>query len=389
MAAPAANAAAPEAVRAALAAELDAIRKETGFPGMTAAVVLPDGQTIAASSGLADIEAKTPMRPDQLMPAGSIGKTFVAATALQLAAEGKLSLDAPVAKWLGQKDWYANVPNGSAITPRMLLNHSSGIEFDYITSDPILPLFMKTFGPDGASMDDQGFVHADIMRAMAGTKPQFPAGTGFAYTDTNYSLMGLLIEDVSGHSVFDEAARRFIAPLGLARTVPTPRASPNFAAGYEPDETTRLPGFPEKLTTNGRLFYDPALEWTGGGYASTSKDLAKWAWSLYGRRALSSAQVDDMIASANPHVPAELGWRYGLGVQLADDAFGRRMMHGGYIPGYSSYMEYLPRFDMALAFQANTRSGFGKNRSYADRLWRVVLAVTGHTDQIKREPAKP
>ncbi|MEZ5893308.1 MAG: serine hydrolase [Parvularculaceae bacterium] len=196
-------------------------------------------------------------------------------------------------------------------------------------------------------------------------------------------MAGLLIEDVTGNAFYDEASRRFMQPLGLDNTIPTPRTSADYASGYEPDEEMRLPGFPEKLTENGRLFYDPSLEWTGGGFAATSRDLALWAYQLYGRRALSSELVDDMIASANPYVPAEAGWGYGLAVQLANDSFGVRMMHGGYIPGYSSYMEYLPAYDMAIAFQTNTRSGFRANREYADRLWRAVLAASGRSAEAR------
>ncbi|MEZ5893307.1 MAG: serine hydrolase domain-containing protein [Parvularculaceae bacterium] len=167
---------AAETARAALAAELEAVRKEAGLPGMTAAVVLPDGEVVVAASGLADVESGTLMRPDSLMPAGSIGKTFVAATALELTAEGALSLDTPIASRLGQRDWYANIPNGADITLRMLLNHSSGINADYIPSPEILPLFVQTFGPDGVEIADLGLKHTDIARAIANSSPEFPAG---------------------------------------------------------------------------------------------------------------------------------------------------------------------------------------------------------------------
>ncbi|MEZ5971025.1 MAG: serine hydrolase domain-containing protein [Hyphomonadaceae bacterium] len=366
-------------VRAALAAELDAILEDTGFPGITAAVVLPNGEIITAASGLADVETNTPMNAESLMPAGSIGKTFVAATALALVEEGKLSLDAPIAQYLGERDWYRDIPNGDVITLRMLLNHSSGIDVDYISSPQILPLFVQTFGADGVAMSDLGFRYSDIVGAISNSEPDFHAGTGFAYSDANYILVGLLIEEVTGHAFYQEASTRFTERFALADTIPTPRASARFASGYEPDEETRLPGFPEKLTEDGRLYYDPALEWTGGGFASTAGDLAKWAYDLYGRRALPGDLVDEMIASRNRFVPAELGWGYGLAVQLSEDAFGLRLMHGGYIPGYSSYMEYQPARDMALAFQTNTRSGFSANKRIADRLWHAVLDASNST----------
>ena len=84
-----------------------------------------------------------------------------------------------------------------------------------------------------------------------------------------------------------------------------------------------------------------------------------------------------MIQSASDAIPEELGWKYGLGVQIANDSHGLRLMHGGYIPGYSTYIEYQPEPNMSLAFQTNTRSGFSANRRIADRLWAVISDKIG------------
>ena len=359
----------------ALGAELEAIRSEAGITGMTAAITMPNGQLIQVSAGKADAELGTVMSPGHLMPAGSVGKTFVAATALDLVEQGLLALDTPIAHWVGTRDWYQGIPNGNTITLRMLLNHSSGINADYIPDDAILPMFERSFGPDGVSMADQGFQYTDIGAVIASTEAEFPAGEGFHYSDANYILVALLIEDVTGQNFYDMAMQRFIEPLGLHHTMPTPRSSPDYAAGYEP-EANSFPGFPAKVLADGRLFYDPALEWAGGGFASTAGDLAIWARQLYGHHAISGAMVDEMIASNNPYVPEQYGWGYGLAVQIIeDDTVGQRLMHGGYIPGYSSYVEYRPDSDMSLAFQMNARVGFSANRGAADRLWAVAAAA--------------
>jgi D-alanyl-D-alanine carboxypeptidase len=372
--APADNGPATAALEAALSAELEAIRSDAGIAGMTAAIVMADGRLIQVSAGKADVEANIAMRPDQLMPAGSIGKTFVAATALKLVEDGVLDLDTPIARWVGSREWFQGVPNGDAVTLRMLLNHSSGINANYIPHDAILPMFERTFGPDGISMADQGFRYTDLGAVIASTTADFPAGQGFRYSDSNYILAGLLIEDVTGQAFYDAAVRLFIEPLGLRHTMPTPRFSRDYAAGYEPAANS-FPGFPAKVLADGRLFYDPALEWAGGGFASTSGDLAVWAGQLYGRHAISGAMVDAMIASANPHVPEQAGWGYGLAVQILEDEAGQRLMHGGYIPGYSSYLEFRPATNMSIALQMNARVGFGANRAAADRLWAAAAAA--------------
>lgn len=365
----------PASLEHALGAELEAIRSEAGIVGMTAAIVMPNGQLIQVAAGKADAEMGTVMRPGHLMPAGSVGKTFVAATALDLVEKGLLALDTPIAHWVGARDWYQGIPNGDAITLRMLLNHSSGINANYIPDDAILPMFERSFGPDGVSMADQGFKYTDIGAVIASTEAQFPAGEGFSYSDANYVLVALLIEDLTGQTFYDVAMQRFIEPLGLRHTMPTPRSSPDYATGYEP-EGGSFPGFPAKVLADGRLFFDPALEWAGGGFASTAGDLALWAGQLFGRHAISGAMVDEMIASKNPFVPQQAGWGYGLAVQIIEDeTVGQRLMHGGYIPAYSSFLEYRPDNDMSLALQMNARIGFSANRAAADRLWAVAAAA--------------
>src|SRR5215212_7254162 len=114
-------------VARAVQAKLDEARARLNFPGATAGFVLPDGRSASVATGLSDLEAKTPLKPSDRMPAGSVGKTFVAAVALQLVQEGKLSLDGRLAELLGGEKWFARLPNSDALTLRMLLNHSSGI----------------------------------------------------------------------------------------------------------------------------------------------------------------------------------------------------------------------------------------------------------------------
>ncbi len=119
--------------------KLDEWHKAGKFPGATVGFVLPDGESFRLAVGYSDRDAKTPMRPSDRMLAGSTGKTFAAATAMQLVKEGKLNLDDKVEKYLGKETWFDRLPNARDITVRQLMNHTSGLvryEFkDQFTKD--------------------------------------------------------------------------------------------------------------------------------------------------------------------------------------------------------------------------------------------------------------
>ena len=374
---------AAESLPKALTADLERLRTENALPGITFALILPDGEEIALAVGRADVERDIPMTRDHVMPAGSIGKSFVAATVMALAREGVLDLDARISRWLGERDWFAGIPNAPDLTLRMLLNHSSGITADYISPgmEEVFAVSLDRFG--GKDLDEQNVTHEDFARAIARTEPTFTAGRGWGYSDSNYILVGLIIEEAAGN-FYSEVRERFLQPMGLGTVVPTSRQMENLAAGYEADED-RSPLFPPKFADNGRLVLDPAIEWTGGGFAATSLDLARWARLLYGGAAIGEKHLEEMIASANPHAPADMSFRYGLGVQVTrSEEFGLRLNHGGYFFGYSSFMEYLPRDRMAMAFQMNTKKGYDVYRGYADRLWRTALEILPVADSSRR-----
>jgi D-alanyl-D-alanine carboxypeptidase len=115
----------PTAVEWTLRTQLESERLHRGLPGAPAAFVLPDGRSGNVAVGTADAELGLPMKPDSRMPAGSIGKTFVAARALAMVADGTITLDDKLSKWLGEEPWYSRLPNGSEIRLRHLLKHNA------------------------------------------------------------------------------------------------------------------------------------------------------------------------------------------------------------------------------------------------------------------------
>lgn len=108
-------------------AVLDEAQHQYGFPGATAAYVLSDRTVGVVATGMADREAKTPMTVRSRMLAASIGKTFVGATAIALAQEGILDLDAPISQYVGEVPWFSRLPNHQNITLNYLLTHRSGL----------------------------------------------------------------------------------------------------------------------------------------------------------------------------------------------------------------------------------------------------------------------
>ena len=111
-----------------LQANLDEWHKSGKFAGATVGVVLADGTSFGLATGFSDLQTKTPMKPTDLMLAGSVGKTYAAAVALQFVKEGKINLDDKIEKYLGSEKWFSRLPNAKDITVRQLMNHTSGLD---------------------------------------------------------------------------------------------------------------------------------------------------------------------------------------------------------------------------------------------------------------------
>lgn len=329
---------------------LDTFRDRYDFPGATAAIALPDGTVIAAATGLADVEAGTPMTPDSRMLAASIGKTFVAATVLALESEGRLSRADLLADHLGDRVWFGDLPNAESITIGQLLHHSAGLP-DHVS----LPEFQSAWAQ--LTTGDARIVPEDLIGFVTGQKPLFEAGTGWAYSDTGYLLLGLVIEEVTGAPWGDAVRARFLGPLKLSGTISSDRRSlPGLAIGYlAPDNPF---GLPERTAdSEGRLLWNPAVEGAGGGLASTSHDLALWGHLLFGGEAMAGSYLDRLLDGV-PEDPDAPGVLYGAGVAIyADTPRGPVYGHGGWIPAYVSSLRHYADHGVTVAFQINTDAG--------------------------------
>jgi len=360
-------------------ATLDAALQEFGFPGATAAYVLSDGTVGVAAAGLADREAGTPMTKRSRMLAASIGKTFVAATALELGREGVLDLDAPVAHWLGDRPWLARLPHHELITLRHLLTHTSGLP-DHVHQQDFVAAVARDW-----SQPENPFPPETLIGFILDRPSLFAPGQGWAYTDTGYILAGLVIEQATGRRYYDEIQARFLQPLGLSSTAPADRrALPWLVPGY----TAANPfSFPTKTTTtDGVMAWNPGLEWTGGGLVSDSRDLARWGAALFGGRALPGDYLDALLESV-PVSPESDSIRYGLGVAIYLNApDGPVYGHGGWIPGYTSSLRHYSDHGITIAFQINTDVGVLDEgaRQLAELERRLLLAVLSAKHGVDR-----
>jgi D-alanyl-D-alanine carboxypeptidase len=322
--------------------KLDEWHKAGKFPGATVGVALANGESFGLAVGYSDRDAKTPMKPNDRMLAGSTGKTFAAAMALQLVKDGKLSLDDKIEKYFGKEPWFTRVSNAKDITVRQLMNHTSGLvryefkkEFtDFLTAHPY-----KVWTPE------------DRLAYLFDAPAPFEAGKGWEYSDTNYIVLGMIIEKITGKKFYDEARKRYIKPLKLADTIAQEGpVMKGVVQGYAGPNNPF--GGKDAMIESGKFIVNPQLEWTGGGWASTGHDLARWAKALYEGKAIDPAMAALMVDG----VPAKLGpnVKYGLGAIIRPTQNGTTYGHSGFFPGYVTDMMYFPDKKIALAVQVNT-----------------------------------
>jgi D-alanyl-D-alanine carboxypeptidase len=322
--------------------KLDEWHKTGKFPGATLGVAMPDGKSYGFAVGHSDREAMVAMKPSDRMLGGSTGKTFAAATALQLVAEGKIGLNDKVSKYLGKETWFSRLPNAADVTVRQLMNHTSGL---------VRYEFKEQFTKDLTANPDRIWRPEQLLAYLLDEKAPFAAGAGWEYSDTNYIVLGMIIERVTGKRFYDEATRRFVKPYKLVNTFPqNSRSLAGLVQGYAGENNPF--GGTDRMITNGKFAINPQFEWTGGGWVTNSEDLARWAKLMYEGNAFDVKMVGPMLDG----VPAKLGKgvKYGLGVIIRPTPAGITYGHSGFFPGYLTDFMYFPDRKIAIAVQVNS-----------------------------------
>lgn len=318
-----------------LKTQLDAL---VDAKAMTAALALvrEDGRDRSMAAGVRDLRSKAPADPHGHFRVGSVTKTFVATVLLQLADEGKLALDDQVSKHLP-----GALPEGSTVTVRQALNHTSGI-FDYAGAG-IPGWSVRDYRPRETLYDQT----PQELLAVGLSKPAyFKPGGGWRYSNTNYVIAAMLIEKLTGNPYAKEIENRILRPLGLRHTLlpghrkdlPRPHAR-----GYAP--------YQGRMVDATRM--NPSLEYGAGEIISTTADLATFLDALLGGKLTSGQALKQMRTLED----AGRGMGYGLGLQAFPLPCGGKVY--GHSGGTFGYLTYALRSDSGrtLVLSGNPYSG--------------------------------
>lgn len=286
--------------RAASTARLQALLDQTvanGNPGVSAAVATREGVIWTGVAGQSNLATGEPIRSDMLLGIGSITKTFVAVVILQLVEEGRLRLEDTPAHLLG--DAVDGIANADRATIAQLLNHTSGIATWEFDAKWIREGRGKQLDPSRL------WGKTDTLPYIKGDAPTAPPGTRHEYSNTNFTLLGLIIEKVTGQDVVREIRRRVLAPLDIRDIYlegfePLPKSRLAHRYHYVNDGFRKSAGvnraFP--LARNGLIDVSRSnlsVEWVAGGMVATASDLARYAVALRDGRLLRPESMTFML----------------------------------------------------------------------------------------------
>ncbi len=284
---------------------------------ISASLYISDRCYWEGAAGVTKQNPDVPVDSDMLFGFGSITKTFVAGIVLQLVEEKKLGLEDPLGKWLPQ---YPNID--ANITVRQLLNHGSGLSGYYRS---------KSYWSEIEADPDRVWLPEDTLKYVGP-----PRDIGFAppkYSNTNYILLGMIIEAITGNSLEHELQNRITDPLQLDSTY-LPKQD------FNPERWSNSTALSNSLYSSG---------WAAGAIASTSRDIAKWSQTLYSGNFLQPASLESMLITE----PRRIGrWEIPMGLGVwkfkvdGETAWG----HGGLYNPFISRTFYLPELGLSVAY---------------------------------------
>lgn len=347
----------------ALQPKMDSLRAATDIAGIAVAIIKEQSDPVQLFSGYADREGQRPFKASDRLLMGSVGKTYVSALVLQEIEKGRLKLDAPISQWFGEKVWFDSLANAPEITIEMLLNHTSGLPRWVFK-----PAVWQAMKAD----PDKRWSHEDRLAGILGDEALHPAGKGWAYSDTNYLLLGMILEAINDQRYYELLAERLLLPHGLTDTRPSDQRDLfGLVAGYTAAENPFQ--VPAKVSEQGIYAINPQFEWTGGGLMCTAADLARWASLLYSGQVLAEPQMKQMLTTAPypTRLPGEA--KYGLGVMVREDDLGLNYGHEGFMPGFQTVVLHYPDQKLTIALMVNEDQLSGK---HTDPLyvWASLLA---------------
>ncbi|MFF3721032.1 serine hydrolase domain-containing protein [Streptomyces erythrochromogenes] len=340
---------------AALQAAMERAAEALMVPGAMVLLRTPQG-TFRASVGTTELGAADPPAAGTHFRIASNTKTLTSALVLLLAQEGRLRLADPVS------DYVPGVPNGRNITVEQLLKMRSGL-YNY-TDAPEL----------SASLDVEpakARTPQEMLAIAFSRPPNFPPGTAYEYSNTNYALLGLVAEKAGGQPLERQFRERLTGPLALKGTslpgirdtsLPAPSSHGYMYGGTAYALTDKpYPADVRRAAESGKLKpldytrQNPSYAYAAGGAVSTAEDLATWIRSLTTGKVLNPAFQKQWLDSPQAEDPAAPeGQKYGYGI--AYQRFNPKAamyFHGGELPGFNSFMGHDPDNDVTLVVWTN------------------------------------
>ena len=291
-----------------------------GYPAALAAVSDSKGESAGVAVGKGNLETGQAPPMDGEVRIGSNTKTFVAVVVMQMVQEGKVGLDEPIETYLPGLIKGEGI-DGSKITVRQLLQHTSGLP-EYTDTTP--------GSGDIFQIKDHYIPPRDLLDTALGKPAAFEPGTQWKYTNTNYVVLGMLVERVSQRPVGEQIDQRIVKKLGLSHTYfPAP--------GDKSIKGTHPQGY--HLNGEGKLAditeMDPAWAWAAGAMVSTPSELNTFFQAVFDGRLLSQASIDEMKKGVDTGAGGAV---YGLGlIGTPLSCGGTSWGHNGGIHGYRTY----------------------------------------------------
>ncbi|MGH7179369.1 MAG: serine hydrolase [Tepidisphaeraceae bacterium] len=297
-------------------------------PGLAVLVMVDGKPVLRRGYGVADLQSGARVTPDMVFRLASVTKQFTAVCVLQLVQAGKVLLTDPISKYVPEFD-----TQGKTITIENLLSHSSGIP-------------NVTAQEEFKAQQTKDLKPVDTFALIAGKPLEFEPGSRFKYSNTNYLLLGVVIEKVSGQTYAEYLDQHIAKPLGLADTRYSrdDAHTPRHARGYEKDESGKwAPASPISMTQ----------PYAAGAIESTVDELAKWTMALDEGKLIDPALRD---RAWTPFSPSESPSPYGFGWNIREEAGERWIGHAGGINGFMSEAVWIPE---KKVFVAVLRNGLG------------------------------
>jgi len=336
-------------------AYLEHVVQEKGRVGISVAIVQDGKVVLEKGYGWRSLETKSPVETDTLFAIGSVTKQFTCAAILLLAEDGKLSVTDPVVKY------YPNLTQAAEITLLDLMNHTSGYP-DYYPLDFVDRRLQKPISPDA------------LIQQYAGGKLDFPPGTDWSYSNTGFTILGRVVEKVSGQTFAQFLQTRILTPLGMTHTV------------YEPglDDKRLASGYTSFAISPPEPVAPEASGWLGavGGIYSTAGDLAKWDLALMKGKLLKPDSWKLMTTSRQLINGKETG--YGCGLHVGIQEHRTVLRHGGAVSGFNAFNAFVPSTKSAVVLLCNKDGGLG---SLPDTLVSLLLKEESNVPKIAGAPA--